>query len=214
MNPRILALCLPLCAWATDRDCHVVKLKDGRTFEGTGLMERDGFIYVTRYVKPTIVWYHARTIDVAQAYIDKRPVAQFPYLEETGAPVTTQQATDEKEITKTILDVSTDQFALLNKRIRIHNAVLTLSTYYNYGYGDARNTHLSFGATDESIRGAGNRAYFYADRTWDGADVLKQQALKDGYLVGDFVIQLTEDRYRDSGQLLAEILSFSIHAKR
>lgn len=128
---------------------------------------------------------------VVQIKVEKRP-QEKPVEEET--------------LVRTLLDVSTDPIRYLDKTISVESATLTPSTYFNYGYRDARATHICFEIQDKTGRG-----HIYVAKKWEGAEQLRQRALKNGSVTGKFSVVMLADRYdAHSSAVLAELTGYSI----
>jgi len=108
--------------------------------------------------------------------------------------------------TKTILDLTTNLDPYLDKKVKVNEAVLTLSNYYNYGYRDCRNTHVAFRIRDNTGSG-----YVYVSREWEGAEQLRQRAMRDGQVVGNFTLFIEPFFYRSKcPDLMAVLAGYSI----
>jgi len=135
----------------------------------------------------------------------KFPIDKVLFVKAEKKPVSEDDKPPE-EITKTILDLSSDPVPYLDKPITIEKATLTLSTYFNYGYRDERSDYVSFEIRDRTGSG-----YVYVRKSWEGAEVLRQRALKNGSVPGKFTIVLVGERYKSSASaIMAELTGYSI----
>jgi hypothetical protein len=101
------------------------------------------------------------------------------------------------------------RLATSEKRIVI-DGVLSVSTYYNYGYRGTQETHYSFRLADLSSRGMPEPAV-YMPRGED-ADRLRKALLSNGGKArGIFTIVIRRDRYKTgAGQMLAELIDYRL----
>ena len=105
--------------------------------------------------------------------------------------------------THTIREVETDQLSFLDKPFFLQGSI-ELSSYYNWGYGDAEPTHYSF-----ELRSGGKKCHVYMERA-KAAGLRKQLVDAGGSLKGFFSVILLKARYRDNGtgDLLLELLDY------
>jgi hypothetical protein len=104
--------------------------------------------------------------------------------------------------TKTIREVETDQRYYRGTKFCL-NGKIEVSSYYNYGYRKAQDTHYSFKLTDDDNK----TAYLYMQR--ENAASLRQQLLDaGGSLKGIFIVVIDTGRFEDSANLYLEVLGY------
>ncbi|HEY3898973.1 MAG TPA: hypothetical protein VGM54_10190 [Chthoniobacter sp.] len=104
---------------------------------------------------------------------------------------------------KTVLEVESDQSSFVGKPV-FFQGDLEISSYYNYGYEHAQDSHFAFDLTDSSGRTA--RLYM---KKGPEADTVRSKLLRFGGSARALcMITIIEPRYeKDSGELLAELFT-------
>jgi len=104
-------------------------------------------------------------------------------------------------------ELTTDIPSYIEKEITVNGAV-SLSTYYNYGYGEAEVTHYAF-----RIREGRSDINVYATKDEFGQGLRKQLLKAEGGLRGSFKIVILRRRYEASGDVFAELLGYGPEVK-
>jgi len=126
-----------------------------------------------------------------------RPPSREPIREEDPAII------ERRSKLKIIKEIETDQINFIEVPFVI-NGVIELSSYYNYGYGQAQASHYAFQLTDNT---GGASVYMLRG---EAANALRQQLLAaGGKLRGSFTIIIRMERFdRTSSSIFAELIDF------
>ena len=103
---------------------------------------------------------------------------------------------------KTIREVETDLISFVGKEI-VFNGTITLSTYFNFGYTNAKDSHYSFRVLD----GTGD-FNLYAPKKSDIGKNLRSQLLKHVSLRGSFTAKIPKHRF-ESGFNGADLIEYA-----
>ena len=109
------------------------------------------------------------------------------------------KANQARQNLKTLKEIETDQLSFVSKPVIVQGKI-ELDSYYNFGYGDAQETHFSFNVTDSSGSG-----YVYMLKR-DAAGIRKQLLDAGGSLRGVFKIEIRKERFQKGSRVFAELL--------
>lgn len=129
-----------------------------------------------------------------------------PAAAQPDKPATADSSVKREEIYSSarpvgIIDVATDQKSYVSKYLKI-TGLLSVSSYYDYGYRKAQSTHLAFTLKDST--GSAN-VYI---RRGDFGESVREQILQaaDNRVRGTFVIRLNPDRYETTSDVFADLI--------
>ncbi len=112
---------------------------------------------------------------------------------------------EEAEKIRLIIEIESDLSSFIGKTVSVEGAI-TIDSYYNYEYGELRDSHYCFKVTDKRF----DSAHVYARKNSETGLSLREQLLKaEGPLKGRVSFQINSNRLVDyQTSILADLVGF------